>query len=161
MSKLTPLLLIITLLAWPTTTFANTMLVVERPIFQQAIAYAKTVSLQMQQAQLQPVTTIAPQTTTPNPPAPAPVQPNADAISSVASVLANPMYDQRVTLQGQFLGWASDDDYLFSDGTGQVLADVYDFGGNVPLNQTVTVLVEVDFNEQGQVELDVLSISFP
>ncbi|MFW7343511.1 NirD/YgiW/YdeI family stress tolerance protein [Pollutimonas sp. H1-120] len=45
---------------------------------------------------------------------------------TVAGILANPVDDQAVQLQGHLLRRTANDKYIFSDGTGEIVAEIKD-----------------------------------
>lgn len=84
------------------------------------------------------------------------------ASHTIAQIRANPVYDQRVVVRGQVVRQTDRNDFLLRDATGQI-----EVGASrrtplsLPVGQTVTLEGEVDTNDRGQVELDVLRYWLP
>ncbi len=82
--------------------------------------------------------------------------------TTIAQVLANPVYDQVVTVSGTITHHIEENEYILSDGTNQLIIE----GGppwyhrlKLPVGQEATVTGEVDFERwSGRVEIDIFSI---
>lgn len=84
---------------------------------------------------------------------------SAPAAENVRSILAHPVDDQRVTLRGKIVRKIQGDRYIFSDGTGEIRADIDDhlFPRNRPVTDNITIEItgEIDVEPMKQVEIDV------
>lgn len=81
---------------------------------------------------------------------------------SVAEVLKNPVNDEHVTLTGQLVRKISDDDYMFSDGTGEIKVDIdqkYFPAQPVDDKTRVQLRGEVEVKRNGTTEIDVKGMS--
>jgi uncharacterized protein (TIGR00156 family) len=80
-------------------------------------------------------------------------------VTTVAQIMAQPVNNQSVVLQGQITQKIGDEEYLFTDGSGMIVLDVDDNvpASAVPLNAPVRVFGKVDV-EKGRVEVDVTGI---
>lgn len=89
--------------------------------------------------------------------------PSAMADASVATILQNPVDDQNVQLQGHLLRKIGSDKYIFSDGTGEIVAEIKDKRlPNQSFNETtkIEIVGEVDtgFTRPPEIEVDVVRI---
>ena len=78
--------------------------------------------------------------------------------ASVAAILKNPVDDQRVTLQGYILREIGDDLYVFSDGTGEINADIdRKRFPSQPISEKTRVEIQgkVDTHRKKAVDIDV------
>lgn len=85
----------------------------------------------------------------------------SQAASSVAAILQSPVDDQHVTLQGHLLRKTGHEKYLFSDGTGEILAEIDDhrFPAEAVSDKTrVRIRAEVDTKRDRPPELEVKSL---
>lgn len=78
---------------------------------------------------------------------------------TVAAILAKPVDDQAVQLQGHLLRKTSHDKYIFSDGSGEIVAEIKDKRLPAqPINEKtkVELIGEVDtgFNRPPEIEVD-------
>lgn len=84
------------------------------------------------------------------------------ATHTIAQILADPVYDQRVVVRGTVQSQTDRGEYLLRDATGQIEAGS---AGrtllSLPVGQTLTLEAEIDFNQRGQAELDVLRYWLP
>lgn len=83
------------------------------------------------------------------------------AATTVARILAEPVYDQRVEFRARIESWIDDNDYMASDGGRRIRLD----GGpawhhqlDLSPGENVVVRGEVDFNRRGEVEVDIWEI---
>jgi uncharacterized protein YdeI (BOF family) len=81
--------------------------------------------------------------------------------TTIAAIVANPVQDQVVTLNGQFVECLEGNDCRFSDGTGELLAE----GGppwyqelNLPLNEPVAISCQVDVKD-GNLILELFQVT--
>lgn len=77
---------------------------------------------------------------------------------NVKSILANPVDDQYVKLQGHLLRKIGDEKYIFSDGSGEIVAEIDD--KDFPTQQVnektrVEIVGEVDTSRRRPPEIDV------
>lgn len=83
---------------------------------------------------------------------------NANA-KQVAEILKNPVDDEDVVVQGHLLRQLGDEEYLFSDGTGEIVVEIDDddFPRGEPVDDKVKVELvgEVDTNRNNPPEIDV------
>lgn len=79
--------------------------------------------------------------------------------TSVEKILQNPRDDQKVTLRGHLLRSLGDEEYLFSDGTGEIVVEIDDddFPRGQPIDETVMVEItgEVDTHRGRDPDIDV------
>lgn len=78
--------------------------------------------------------------------------------ASVAAILKNPVDDQRVTLQGYILREIGSDLYVFSDGTGEINADInHKRFPPQPIGEKTRVEIQgkVDTHRKKAVDIDV------
>ena len=83
--------------------------------------------------------------------------------ASVAEILKNPNDDQDVQLRGHLLRQTAHDKYVFSDGTGEIVAEIDDkhFAGQAIDDKVeVEVIGEVDTSRKRppEIEVDVLRV---
>ncbi len=83
---------------------------------------------------------------------------------SVAQILTNPRDGQRVVLRGYLIKQVSTEKYMFSDGTGEIRAeiDAEDFRGlMVDAKTRIEIIgeVEKDFLESPEIDVEVISAS--
>lgn len=89
--------------------------------------------------------------------------PAAYGEKSVAAILKNPVDDQKVQLQGYLLRKTGSDKYIFSDGTGEITAEIKDkrFPAQ-PVNEKtkVEIVGEVDtgFSRPPEIEVESLRV---
>lgn len=79
-------------------------------------------------------------------------------LTKVAEILENPRDDADVTVQGQLLRKVGDEEYVFSDGTGEIVVEIDDDDfPNQPVDETTTVQLigEVDTSRRRPPEIDV------
>lgn len=78
---------------------------------------------------------------------------------SVADILKDPVDDQDVTVQGYLLRKQGDEKYIFSDGTGEIVAEIDDddFPRGQPIDDKtrVELVGEVDTSRKRAPELDI------
>jgi len=87
--------------------------------------------------------------------------PSASGEASVAAILKNPVDDQDVRLQGYLLRKTAHDKYVFSDGTGEIVAEIKSkrFPSEPVDEKTKVELVgEVDTGRNRPPEIEVDSI---
>lgn len=80
---------------------------------------------------------------------------------TVAAILANPVDDQDVRLQGNLLRRIGHEKYIFSDGTGEIVAEVDDKdlpAESINEKTTVEIIGEVDTGRNRPPEIDVDSL---
>ena len=87
------------------------------------------------------------------------VGPSAMGGASVSAILQNPVDDQDVQLQGHLLRQISNDKYVFSDGTGEIVAEIKAKRlPNEPINEKTLIQIvgEVDtgFSRPPEIEVD-------
>lgn len=87
------------------------------------------------------------------------LQTAAASVVTVQEVLAAPRDDQDVVLRGRIVQHLRGDDYLFTDGTGEIEIEIDDDDaprGGVKLNTEVEIRGEVDLdrNQQPTIEVD-------
>lgn len=81
------------------------------------------------------------------------------AVKEVAEILKNPVDDEDVVLQGHILRQVGDEEYVFSDGTGEIVVEIDD--DDFPRDQTIDDKVkveltgEVDTSRKRPPEIDV------
>jgi uncharacterized protein YdeI (BOF family) len=81
---------------------------------------------------------------------------------TIAQIFANPVYDQRVVVRAAVVRQTDRGEYLLRDATGQIEAGSAGRTRlSLPVGQTLTLEAEVDFNQRGQAELDVLRYWLP
>lgn len=81
--------------------------------------------------------------------------------SSVAEILKNPVDDQDVQLQGHLLRQTSHDRYVFSDGTGEIVAEIKAkrfAGQSIDEKTKVELIGEVDTGRDRPPEIEVESL---
>ncbi len=78
-------------------------------------------------------------------------------LTTVTAIQANPVNNQNVALRGTITQQISNEKYLFTDGTSQIVLDVNDNAPALPLNTPITVHGKVDFDD-GKVEIDVVGV---
>ncbi len=87
--------------------------------------------------------------------------PSTISEGTVAAILANPVDDQAVQLQGQLLRRTGADKYIFSDGTAEIVAEIKDkrFPAQ-PVNEKtkVELIGEVDTGLRRPPEIEVDSV---
>ena len=86
------------------------------------------------------------------------VGPSERPTAKVADILSNPVDDQRVELQGRLLRKIGDEKYIFSDGTGEIVAEIDDDefrGQRVDESTRVKVQGEVDTGRKRPPEIEV------
>ena len=84
------------------------------------------------------------------------------ASHTVAQIRAKPSNNQKVVLVGQIVARSSDNDYQFADSTGQI--EISTNGRTpleLPIGARVTLEAEVDLDQLGGLELDVLRVWLP
>ncbi|MBF6617991.1 MAG: NirD/YgiW/YdeI family stress tolerance protein [Candidimonas sp.] len=87
--------------------------------------------------------------------------PSTISEGSVAAILADPQDDQAVQLQGHLLRRTSHDQYIFSDGSGEIVAEIDDkrFPAQAVSEKTkVEIIGEVDTGLTRPPEIEVDSI---
>lgn len=87
--------------------------------------------------------------------------PSAYGEKSVAAILKNPVDDQEVQLQGYLLRKTGSDKYIFSDGTGEITAEIKDKRfPSQPVNEKtkVEIVGEVDTGFSRPPEIEVASL---
>ncbi|MCQ9616691.1 NirD/YgiW/YdeI family stress tolerance protein [Paenalcaligenes niemegkensis] len=87
--------------------------------------------------------------------------PSAIGGSSVAAILENPVDDQDVRLEGNLLRRTGHDKYVFSDGTGEIIAEIKDkhfAGQKVDEKMKVELIGEVDTSRIHPPEIEVESL---
>ncbi|MGB6006867.1 NirD/YgiW/YdeI family stress tolerance protein [Castellaniella sp.] len=80
---------------------------------------------------------------------------------TVAEILSNPVDDQAVQMQGHLLRQTSHDKYIFSDGTGEIVAEIKakHFAGQAVDEKTkVEIVGEVDTGMTRPPEIEVDSV---
>jgi uncharacterized protein (TIGR00156 family) len=83
---------------------------------------------------------------------------------SVAAILKSPVDDQAVQLQGHLLRKTGSDKYVFSDGTGEIVAEIKDkrfpAGQTVDEKTKVEIVGEVDtgFSRPPEIEVESLRV---
>src|SRR5690554_8146802 len=86
---------------------------------------------------------------------------NTSQQKQVSEILKNPVDDEDVTLQGHLLRKLSDEKYVFSDGSAEIVAEIDDddFPGQ-PVDETtkVELVGEVDTSRRRPPEIDVDSV---
>ena len=85
------------------------------------------------------------------------------AQQDVKSILANPVDDQHVTLQGHLLRKQGHEKYIFSDGSGEIVAEIDDDDfPSQPVNEKtkVEIIGEVDtgLRRPPEIEVDVIKV---
>ena len=84
---------------------------------------------------------------------------SSPAAENIRAILARPVDDQYVTLRGKIVRQIRGDQYLFSDGTGEIRVDIDNhlFPHNRPITHNVTVEItgEIDAEPMEPVEIDV------
>jgi len=84
------------------------------------------------------------------------------ATHTVAQIRANPVYDQRVVVRGTVVMQLDWGEYLLRDQTGEIKVEASGRTRlSLPVGQTLTLQAEIDFNQRGQAELDVLRYWLP
>lgn len=88
------------------------------------------------------------------------VGPNGSSqLTKVADILQNPKDDADVTVQGHLLRKVGDEEYVFSDGTGEIIVEIDDddFPQGQPVDDKtrVELVGEVDTNKRRPPEIDV------
>jgi len=81
--------------------------------------------------------------------------------ASVAEILKNPVDDQDVQLQGHLLRQTAHDKYIFSDGTGEIVAEIKErhFAGQSVDDKTKVELIgEVDTSRKRPPKIEVDSV---
>lgn len=82
-----------------------------------------------------------------------------DQVTSVQTIMEEPIDDQKVVLRGRVTEHVKDDKYRFSDDTGQILVDIDDDewpqGNPVPPDLVVEIYGEVDVDHGKDVKIDV------
>lgn len=89
--------------------------------------------------------------------------PTETSKGTVASIIADPVDDQEVIIQGNLLRKTGHDKYVFSDGTGEIVAEIKEKRfPKQPVNETtkVELMGEVDtgFNRPPEIEVDSMRI---
>jgi len=87
--------------------------------------------------------------------------PSAIGQTSVAEILKNPVDDQDVQLQGHLLRQTSHDKYIFSDGTGEIVAEIkarHFAGQSVDEKTKVELIGEVDTSRKRPPKIEVDSL---
>lgn len=87
--------------------------------------------------------------------------PSAIGQTSVAEILKNPVDDQDVQLQGHLLRQTSHDKYIFSDGTGEIVAEIkarHFAGQSVDDKTKVELIGEVDTSRKRPPKIEVDSV---
>lgn len=87
--------------------------------------------------------------------------PSEIGAATVADILKNPVDDQDVQIQGHLLRQTSHDKYIFSDGTGEIVAEIKTrhFGGQAVDEKTrVELIGEVDTSLKRPPEIEVDSL---
>src|SRR5699024_5751785 len=84
-------------------------------------------------------------------------------VQTVEAILKKPVDEQHVTLQGNILKKIGHDKYTFSDGTGEIVAEIddEDFPNQpVDANTKIKIVGEVDtgFNRPPEVEVDSVKV---
>ncbi|MGO3131385.1 MAG: YgiW/YdeI family stress tolerance OB fold protein [Alcaligenes sp.] len=78
--------------------------------------------------------------------------------TTVAEILKNPVDDQDVRVQGKLLRQSAHDKFIFSDGTGEIVAEIkakHFSGQTVDENTKVELVGEVDTSSQRPPEIEV------
>ena len=81
--------------------------------------------------------------------------------TTVSAILKQPQDDMRVVLKGKLVRKVKHETYMFSDGTGEILADIddKDFPAQPVDSKTkVEIMGEVDVDRRSGVEIDVKSL---
>ena len=81
--------------------------------------------------------------------------------TTVSAILKQPQDDMRVVLKGKLVRKVKHETYMFSDGTGEILADIddKDFPAQpVDAKTKVEIMGEVDVDRRSGVEIDVKSL---
>jgi uncharacterized protein YdeI (BOF family) len=84
------------------------------------------------------------------------------ASHTVAQIRAKPSNNQKVVLTGQIVSRSGDNDYQFADSSGQI--EISPSGSTpleLPIGARVTLEAEVDLDQLGGLELDVLRVWLP
>lgn len=84
--------------------------------------------------------------------------PSEIGATTVADILKNPVDDQDVQIQGHLLRQTAHDKYIFSDGTGEIVAEIKArrFGGQTVDEKTrVELIGEVDTSHKRPPEIEV------
>lgn len=84
------------------------------------------------------------------------------ASHTVAQIRAKPSNNQKVVLTGQIVSRSGDNDYQFADSSGQI--EISPSGSTpleLPIGAQVTLEAEVDLDQLGGLELDVLRVWLP
>lgn len=87
--------------------------------------------------------------------------PSAIGQTSVAEILKSPVDDQDVQLQGHILRQTSHDKYIFSDGTGEIVAEIktrHFAGQSVDEKTKVEIIGEVDTSRKRPPKIEVDSV---
>lgn len=87
--------------------------------------------------------------------------PSAIGQTSVAEILKNPVDDQDVQLQGHLLRQTSHDKYIFSDGTGEIVAEIktrHFAGQSIDEKVKVELIGEVDTSRKRPPKIEVDSV---
>ena len=87
--------------------------------------------------------------------------PSSIGQTSVAEILKNPVDDQDVQLQGHILRQTSHDKYIFSDGTGEIVAEIkarHFAGQSVDDKTKVELIGEVDTSRKRPPKIEVDSV---
>lgn len=90
----------------------------------------------------------------------------ATRLSTVKEVLASQKDDEDVVLRGRIVRHVKGDDYMFSDGTGEIEIEIDDDNypkDRIAMNTEVEIRGEVDLdrNEQATIEVDELASAAP
>lgn len=84
------------------------------------------------------------------------------ASHTVALIRAKPSNNQKVVLVGQIVSRSGDNDYQFADNSGQIeISTSRGAALELPIGARVTLEAEVDLDQLGGVELDVLRVWLP
>ncbi|WP_419533804.1 NirD/YgiW/YdeI family stress tolerance protein [Endozoicomonas sp.] len=81
--------------------------------------------------------------------------------TTVSAILKKPQDDMRVVLKGNLVRKIKHETYMFSDGTGEIMADIDDKDfPSQPVNAKtkVEIMGEVDVDRRSGVEIDVKSL---
>ena len=81
--------------------------------------------------------------------------------TTVSAILKHPQDDMQVVLKGSLVRKVKHETYMFSDGTGEILADIddKDFPAQpVDAKTKVEIMGEVDVDRKSGVEIDVKSL---
>lgn len=87
--------------------------------------------------------------------------PSAISQTTVAEILKNPVDDQDVQIQGHLLRQTAHDKYIFSDGTGEIVAEIkgrHFAGQSVDDETKVELIGEVDTSRKHPPKIEVDSV---